>query len=348
MMSIFETPIAPAQDYGPRGIQRYLGPNTDNYKYQVTETAPGPFWVYCPSINIDRLDMRDGLDQIPACRVTIVENGGRWEDSRQVPTGTAHRVNTENVFFGGRNETLDTIYAGAILNSVLREYFHLGLVQVKAFNEKSPEVVRPDEFNALVYPKKCNYLIKREGTSEDYVLEDFDEGIRDTVEKMGVLRFRKQAIEEARNRLENDTRHPRREMYLEAMGEILKSYDVFESFATREINAVDNDIRTKFRSTYDNRDYIYQKLLARQPVDNAIERALSGQNGLTADHVRALVQEVVAANQVGSAQFDVDAIVKATASSVMAMLPPVLEQLKPRRRDKPPRSQNQTDHNEGE
>jgi hypothetical protein len=254
----------------------------------------------------------------------MVENGARWEDSRQVPTGTAHRVNTENVFFGGRHETLDTIYAGAILNSVLREYFHLGLIQVKAFNEKEPEVVRPDEFNQLVYPHQCEYAIARQGTSEDYVVERFDQEIKDAAEKVGVLRYRKQIIQEARSKLESNMRHPRREIYLEAMDEILNSYDVFESFATREINAVDNDIRTKFRSTYDNRDFIYQKLLARQPVDNAVERALSGQNGLTLDQVRALVQEVVGTNQAAAGKLDVEEIIKATAAGVMSVLPRIV------------------------
>ena len=42
-MSILDRVAAPTRDYGPRGIQRYLAPNTDNYKYHVTETAPGPF-----------------------------------------------------------------------------------------------------------------------------------------------------------------------------------------------------------------------------------------------------------------------------------------------------------------
>src|SRR5262245_43169123 len=184
-MSKVESPAAPAQDYGPRGIQRYVAPNTDNYKYHVTETAPGPFWVYCPSININRLDMKDGLVKIEACQVTLVENGGRWEDSRQVPTGTMHRVNTEKVFFGRRHETLDTIYAGAILNSVLREYFHLGLIQVKAFDEKGPELVNPIEFNKMIYRRRCDYEIMREGTSEDYVIEEFADGIKDAAEKMG-------------------------------------------------------------------------------------------------------------------------------------------------------------------
>ena len=327
-MNTVETPAA-AREWGPRGIQRYLAPNTDNYKYHVTETAPGPFWVYCPSMNIDRLDMRDGLDKIPVCQITLVENGGRWEDSRQVPTGSAHRVNTENVFFGGRQETLDTIYAGAILNAVLREYFHLGVVQIKAFDEKQPDLVDPDQFNQLIYPKKCEYHITRQGTSEDYVGENFSEGTKEAAEKAGVLRFRKQMVQEAKNRLEDDVRNPRRLMYLLAIEEILKSYEVFESFATRELNAVDNDIRTQFRSTYDNRDYIYQKLLARQPVDNAIERALSGQNGFTADHVRALVQEVVAANQVPAAQLDVEEIIRATAAGVLSVLPDMTRAAQP-------------------
>jgi len=328
-MNTIKVPTAGELEYGPRGIQRYLAPNTENYKYHVTETAPGPFWVYCPSINIDRLDMRDGLDRIPICQITLVENGGRWEDARQVPTGTAHRVNTENVFFGGRQETLDTIYAGAILNAVLREYFHLGVVQIKAFDEKQPEFVDPEQFNKLIYPKKCEYSITRQGTSEDYVVEDFSEGTKEAAEKIGVLRFRKQMVQEAKKKLDNDLRNPRRGMYGLAIDEILKSYDVFESFATRELNAVDNDIRTQFRSTYDNRDSIYQKLLARQPVDNAIERALSGQNGFTVDQVRALVQEVVAANQIQPAQIDVQEIIKATAAGVASVLPNTVREAQP-------------------